>query len=243
MRTQQKRWRRFGIAAAVTAVVAMVAVAPNAAAAPNTPVTSHNHSATAGNTTAHTPRSLTSLATIPLRSSADFTYLIAYSFGNRVAPGQDTTRTVGAPGPVNEALADTVAEVRGHRDIPVYAQTEIADVLAAKYHMRNVIAIGPEKNHDGTLIYLSTDGVAAKVAAMRAATESTDVAGVIAFQDHLWRATYTSIANGINAFAPAGIAMPSTYDPQSGQQWTRSALAYLPTDYLGRAALVPRLLR
>ena len=65
----------------------------------------------------------------------------------------------------------------------------------------------------------------------------------MAFSDHLWRAVYTTRANGLDAYAPAEIAMPSTYDPQSGQDWTRSRAAYLPRDYAARLALVPRLVR
>ena len=61
----------------------------------------------------------------PTRAATDFTFLIAYSFGNRIPSGVDPTRTVGEPGPVNEALADAAVRTRGDRSIPIYAQTEI----------------------------------------------------------------------------------------------------------------------
>ncbi|WP_433592061.1 hypothetical protein [Nocardia sp. CA-145437] len=124
------------------------------------------------------------------------------------------------------------------RGIPVYAQTVIADVLRGKYGMTDVVAIAADQQADGTLTYLSTDGVAKKVAALRGTSQGTDVAGVIAFKDHLWRATYTTRDNGLHAYAPAGITMPSHYDAQSGQAWTTSATTYLPVDMAARIPLL-----
>ncbi|MFE5287586.1 hypothetical protein ACFRAQ_21680 [Nocardia sp. NPDC056611] len=124
------------------------------------------------------------------------------------------------------------------RSIPVYARTVIADVLRGKYGMTDVVAIAADQQADGTLTYLSTDGVAKKVAALRGTSQATDVAGVIAFKDHLWRATYTTRDNGLHAYAPAGITMPSHYDAQSGQAWTTSATTYLPVDMAARIPLL-----
>ena len=179
---------------------------------------------------------------IPTRSADRFTALIAYSFGNRIPAGVDAKRQVGQPGPVNEALAAAVVKARGSRSIPVYAQTEIAEVLAQRYHLPGVVEIPPDRNPDGTLKYLSTDGVAAKVASLRGSAARSDIVGVIAFADHQWRAVYTTRVNGLDAYAPAGVAMPATYDTRSGQSWTRSRVAYLPTDYAARIALLPRLI-
>lgn len=179
---------------------------------------------------------------IPQRNPADFTTLIAYSFGNRIPAGADAARTVGEPGPVNEKLAAAVMRTRADRDIPVYAQTEIAQVLTERYGLADVVEIPPDRKADGTLVYLSTDGVAAKVKALRGASAISDTVGIIAFADHQWRSVYTTRANGLAAYAPAGITMPATYDPQSGQAWTRSRAAYLPTDYAARLALLPRLI-
>ncbi|WP_228814325.1 hypothetical protein [Nocardia otitidiscaviarum] len=177
------------------------------------------------------------LWTVPTAAADSATIIIAFSFGNRLPAGVDATREVGAPGPVNEELAAAVVATRGDRGIPVYAQTEIAEVLRSRYHMTDVISIDPDRAADGTLVYLSTDGVAAKVAALRGGSVRSDAAAVVAFRDHQWRATRTTAQHGFHAFAPAGVAMPETYDPESGQPWTRSALAYLPTDFLGRLAL------
>ncbi|MRH90859.1 hypothetical protein GFY24_26045 [Nocardia sp. SYP-A9097] len=175
---------------------------------------------------------------VPAAPAASATLIVAYSFGNRIPAGVDSARTIGEPGPVNEALAAAVMATRGDRSVPVYAQTEIATVLKSRYGLTDVISIDPERAADGTLVYLSTDGVAAKVAELRGASVASDSAAVVAFHDHLWRATRTTGKHGFNAFAPADVTMPSTYDPQSGQIWTTSALLYLPTDMLGRLALL-----
>ncbi|MEV6064971.1 hypothetical protein AB0L82_00320 [Nocardia sp. NPDC052001] len=184
------------------------------------------------------PPAAVDLWTVPTAPADSATLIVAYSFGNRLAPGTDSTRTIGEPGPVNEALAAAVVAARGDRAVPVYAQTEIAQVLRDRYGLTDVISIDPDRAADGTLVYLSTDGVAAKVAELRGGAAASDAAAVVAFQDHLWRATRTTAKRGFHAFAPAGVAMPAQYDPQSGQPWTTSPLLYLPTDFAGRLALL-----
>ncbi|WP_327144078.1 hypothetical protein [Nocardia sp. NBC_01327] len=184
------------------------------------------------------PPAAVDLWTVPTAPAGTATLIVAYSFGNRLPAGVDSTRTIGDPGPVNEALAAAVVAARGDRDIPVYAQTEIAEVLKSRYGMTDVVAIDPDRAADGTLVYLSTDGVAAKVAQLRGTAVATDTAAVVAFRDHLWRATRTTAKRGFDAFAPAGVAMPDQYDPQSGQLWTTSPILYLPTDFAGRLALL-----
>ncbi|WP_067701707.1 hypothetical protein [Nocardia jejuensis] len=178
------------------------------------------------------------LWTVPAAPADSASLIVAYSFGNRIPAGVDPARTVGEPGPVNAALASTVMAVRGDRDLPVYAQTEIAEVLKSRYGLTDVITIDPRRDPDGTLVYLSTDGVAAEIAALRGSAVATDRAAVVAFGDHLWRATATTAEHGFDAFAPQGIPMPNQYDPESGQLWTRSPLLYLPTDFAGRLALL-----
>ncbi|WP_297614706.1 hypothetical protein [Nocardia sp.] len=184
------------------------------------------------------PPAVVDLWTVPTAPAETATLIVAYSFGNRLPAGADSTRTIGDPGPVNEALAAAVVAARGDRGIPVYAQTEIAEVLKSRYGMTDVVAIDPDRAADGTLVYLSTDGVAAKVAELRGGAVATDTAAVVAFQDHLWRATRTTAKRGFDAFAPTGVVMPNQYDPQSGQLWTTSPILYLPTDYAGRLALL-----
>ncbi|MEZ5088430.1 MAG: hypothetical protein R2719_01220 [Micropruina sp.] len=98
-------------------------------------------------------------------------FLLAFAFGNRPpANGGDPTRVLPEPGPMNEDLADTVMKVlkRAGRKLPVYAQWEIARHLNAKHGFTGVVSIEPVFAPDGTITYLSTDGVIAQVAELRA---------------------------------------------------------------------------
>ncbi len=169
----------------------------------------------------------------PTTRLAGIDFLLAYSFGNRApAGGGDPTKVLYEPGPVNEALADTVARVRAKRNVPVYAQWEIARFLKSKYGMTDVTSIDPVIAADGTISYLSTFGVAGQVAAHRRALPGgVGTAGVIGFRDHVKRCVETTRLAGLPAaFAPAGVTMPGTYDPQSGQAWTRRRELYLVHD-------------
>ncbi|MGA4837332.1 hypothetical protein [Streptomyces sp. G45] len=122
------------------------------------------------------------------------------------------------PGPVNEELADTVARIRRQRDLPVYAQWEIARFLDSKYAMKNVTSIEPVIASDGTITYLSTDGVAQQVAeARRKLPGGLGTACVVGFRDHLKRCVLTTKDRGMPAFAPRGFTMPKTYDPQQAR--------------------------
>jgi hypothetical protein len=166
----------------------------------------------------------------------DLDFIVAYAFGNRPpAGGGDPSKVRYEPGPVNEELADTVARVRGRRSIPVYAQWEIARFLDSKYRMENVTSIEPETAPDGTLTYLNTDGVAAQVVgARRQVPGGVGTAGVIGFRDHVERCLQTTRDRGMTAYAPRGFTMPGTYDPESGQAWTRRRDLYLMHDMTAR---------
>lgn len=226
--------KRVAVAVAAAAILGSANWTAVAGAAPSTGSDSGSATGSASGS-ASGSSDLWPVATAPASS---VTMILAYSFGNRIPAGVDPARTIGDPGPVNEALAAAVMATRGDRSIPVYAQTEIAVVLKSRYGLTDVVSIDPDRAADGTLVYLSTDGVAAKVAELRGPSVSTDSVAVVAFKDHLWRATATTAKHGFKAFAPAGVAMPKDYDPQSGQIWTTSPLLYLPTDLLGRLALL-----
>jgi len=183
----------------------------------------------AGTDGAASPLLAISPPTVPL---ADVDSLVVYAFGNRVAA--DGTLS---PGPTNEALAATVESVVAQHPVPVYAQWEVADLLTAK-GVPGVVSIGRDVAADGTVTYLSTAGVAAKAVALAAegGTELGHV-GVIGFADHAVRCVLTSRAAGMTADVPEGVGLPSTYDPESGQGWTRDRLTYLGVDLPARLAV------
>lgn len=166
----------------------------------------------------------------------DLDFIVAYGFGNRPPPGGgDPAKVRYEPGPVNEELADTVARIRGRRNIPVYAQWEIARFLDSKYAMPDVTSIEPEIAPDGTITYLSTDGVAAQVVeARKQLPGGVGTAGVVGFRDHVKRCLQTTRDRGMTAYAPRGFTMPGTYDPESGQPWTRRRDLYLVHDMLAQ---------
>ncbi len=173
---------------------------------------------------------------------AKIDFLLAFAFGNRPpANGGDPTRVLPEPGPMNADLADTVAKVlkKAGRRLPIYAQWEIARHLEAKHGLKNVVSIEPVFASDGTITYLSTDGVIAQVAELRAKEPGgVGTAGVIAFRDHIKRCVQTTRARGVSAYAPEGFTMPNTYDPDSAQAWTRDRDIYLVHDmYAQMAAL------
>ncbi|WP_120727211.1 hypothetical protein [Streptomyces hundungensis] len=158
-------------------------------------------------------------------------FIVAYSFGNRLATSGDPAKTLPEPGPVNEELADTIARLRKQRKVPVYAQWEIARFLQSKYRMDDVTSIEPVIAQDGTITYLSTDGVAQQVLQYRKkAPGGIGTACVVGFRDHHKRCVQTTRDRGMTAYAPRGFAMPYTYDPQSGQAWTRRRDLYLVHD-------------
>lgn len=169
-------------------------------------------------------------------------YIIAFAFGNRPPKdGGDPATTLAEPGPVNEALADVIAAMLQSRRVPVYAQWEIARVLEVKHHINNVISIEPVINEDGTIVYLSTDDVAKRVAELRSKVPGgPGRASVVGFRDHHKRCVLTCRANALVAHAPGGVAMPKDYDPESGQVWTRSRPVYLTVDMAGQLALLQR---
>ncbi|HEY9414832.1 MAG TPA: hypothetical protein VIQ30_08760 [Pseudonocardia sp.] len=160
-------------------------------------------------------------------------YIIAFAFGNRPpANGGDPATTLAEPGPTNEALADVIAAMVRTKRVPVYAQWEIARILESKHHVNNVVSIEPVIEEDGTIVYLSTDGVAKQVAELQADLPGgPGRASVVGFRDHHKRCVLTCRANDLVAHAPEGVAMPRDYDAESGQVWTR----YRPVRHGGAA--------
>jgi len=156
---------------------------------------------------------------------------IVFAFGNRV--GGDGSVT---PGPTNGALATATKRFVKEHPVPVFAQQEIAQQLQAE-GVKHVTSIDPEVGPDGRLVYLSTAGVAAQIVQKaQAAGVELGTVGVIGFADHVMRCVLTAEAAGMTAAVPKGVALPHSYDPESGQAWTRDRKSYLATDLIGRLA-------
>ncbi len=172
--------------------------------------------------------------------------IVAYAFGNRPNAASGNTPTNGAnqvalpdPGPTNGLLADAVYAVYQQKKVKVYAQWEIARFLKSKYNMTDAVSIEPIINPDGTVTYLSTDGVAQAIVALEGGkAENMGVVGVVGFLDHVKRCVLTSRGRGMNAYAPAGIQMPGKYDALSGQAWTRRRDLYLLHDMVAQLTVL-----
>lgn len=146
--------------------------------------------------------------------------ILAYAFGNRLIPNGNQV-----PGPVNEALADTVVDIYKQTGKPVYAQWEIAQSIGDRIPDKHLTSINPKIAVDGTISYLSTDGVAAAAVALSGGNMGKTV--VVGFYEHSLRTINTSKSAGIDAYAPKNIELPHDYDPQSGQAWTRDAQTFV----------------
>jgi hypothetical protein len=146
--------------------------------------------------------------------------ILAFAFGNRVILNGNQV-----PGPMNVALADTVVEIYKQTGIPVYAQWEIAQSIGDRIPVKHLTSINPKIAADGTLTYLSTDGVAAAAVQLSGGNMGKTV--VVGFYEHSLRTINTSKSVGIDAYAPEDIELPHDYDPQSGQAWTRDAKTFV----------------
>ena len=146
--------------------------------------------------------------------------ILAYAFGNRVLPNGNQV-----PGPMNEALADTVVDIYTQTEKPVYAQWEIAQAIGDRIPAKHLTSINPTIAADGSLTYLSTDGVAAEAVKLSGGNMGKTV--VVGFYEHSLRTIDTSKRAGIDAYAPEKIELPHDYDPQSGQAWTRDAKTFV----------------
>lgn len=170
--------------------------------------------------------------------------VVAYAFGYRSATGKvdantglaDGTETP-EPGPINEMLADAVHTIAAVRKVRVYAQWEIAQVLATKHGMKDIVPVHPSKGPDGKTIYLSTDGVAKAVVAHAGSAGALGKVAVIGHRDHVKRCVLVSRDNGMAAAVAREVALPVQYDAQSAQPWTRRRDAYLLSDLIAQLSM------
>lgn len=167
--------------------------------------------------------------------------VVAYSFGYRSATGKvdpNTGLSDGEenpqPGPINEMLADAVAAIARMRKVRVYAQWEIAEVLAGKHSMTDVVPILPVIGGDGKKTYLSTDGVAKAVVHHAGGAAALGTVAVVGHRDHVKRCILVSRDNGMKAAAAREIPLPVQYDPESAQPWTRKRDSYLLSDVIAQ---------
>lgn len=162
----------------------------------------------------------------PSQAASTFRTIVAYSFGNRPAVAGATSP---APGPINEMLAEAVLEAqRKSHAVTIYAQWEIANFLKGKDGIGKVVAIDPVAAADGSVKYLSTDGVAEAIVTM-VGGDAKKLGGVcvIGHHDHAKRCVETSRGRGMDAWAMEGLVLPINYDSLSDQAWTRDRETYL----------------
>ena len=156
--------------------------------------------------------------------------IIAYAFGNRILLNGNRE-----PGPVNEALADLIVRLYSETGAHVYAQWEIAEAIGNRIAPEHIIAIYPTVDERANVVYLSTTGVAqAVIKQVHGDAKSLGKVAVIGFNDHVRRCVEESRTAGMDAYMPEGYVMPSEYDQQSGQPWTRTRLIYLEHEIVGR---------
>lgn len=166
--------------------------------------------------------------------------ILALAFGNRpnaksgnsLLPGEQ--EELADPGLTNEQLADAVYELYSQRPVSIYAQWEIARFLVSKYQLVNVVSIEPTFTSQGKIEYLSTLGVVQQAVIIAKGAANLGTCAVIGHHDHVRRCIMTAESCGLRAFKPEGITLPSDYDPESGQVWTRSRALYVPIDLAAR---------
>jgi len=164
----------------------------------------------------------------PVIAPEHITTVLAFTFGNRMLANGNRE-----PGPVNQAIADVAALLHQRTGARVFAQWEVAVALAGRVPDALVTAINPGRDARGEPVYLSTSGVLGEIAHL-AEPRSLGCVGVVAFADHLHRCVASARRLGFDAHAPDGIAMPDTYDKDSGQAWCRDRIVYLLHDIMIR---------
>ncbi len=162
----------------------------------------------------------------PSQPAAGFQTIVAYAFGNRPAAAGSTTPL---PGPMNETLAKAVIEAqRKSGAATIYAQWEIASFLTEQKGIGKVVAINSVVAADGSVKYLSTDGVAEAIVTMVGGdAKKLGRVCVIGHHDHSKRCVETSRARGMDAWVMEGLPLPVNYDAESDQAWTRDREIYL----------------
>lgn len=161
--------------------------------------------------------------TPPTVDTAAINTIAAFGFGSRAA----TSGTTPVPGPVNEAIADAVFQLRQKISVPIYAQQEVASVLASKYGLTaGVTSIATPALAAGSPIP-TPDGVAAAIVKQAGSAAALGKVGVVTHSDQASIAVRVSTAAGMQAAVPAGLTLPSLYDTSAQMPALRRRDLYL----------------
>jgi len=163
--------------------------------------------------------------TPPTVDAGQIDTIVAYSFGNRAA----ASGSAPVPGPVNEAIADAVFQLRRKVAAPIVAQQEVASVLASKYGLSaGVTSIPlPAAPASAGNVVPTPDGVAAAIVKQAGAAAALGKVGIVTHQDQASIAVQMSNAAGMQAAVPAGVSLPSAYDASAQQPVQRRRDLYL----------------
>jgi hypothetical protein len=157
--------------------------------------------------------------TLPVRQADS---IVAYAFGNRILPNGNQI-----PGDMNKQLADVVVSLYEQTEKPVYAQWEVAQEVGDRIPPKHLHFINPIIGDDGIIVYLGTIDVAKEAIRMAGGSKIMGKTLVVGFREHSLRCLNLSRDLGMDAYMPAGVDMPSRYDPKSGQPWTRNRATFI----------------
>lgn len=146
--------------------------------------------------------------TPPGVDAAAINTIAAFGFGSRAG----ASGAAPVPGPVNEAIADAVFQLRQKAAAPIYAQQEVASVLASKYGLTaGVTSIATRAPAAGSPIP-TPDGVVAAIVRQAGSAAALGKVGVVTHRDQASLAVRVSSAAGMQAAVPAGLTLPVFYD-------------------------------
>ncbi|AOJ43428.1 Tat pathway signal protein [Burkholderia lata] len=150
--------------------------------------------------------------------------IAAFSFGSRAAASSGAAPV---PGTVNEAIADAVFLLRQKVAVRIFAQQEVASVLASKYGLTaGVTSIVTPALAAGSPIP-TPDGVAAAIVKQAGPAAALGNVGVVTHSDQASLAVRVSNAAGMQAAVPAGLTLPSLYDASAQMPALRRRDLYL----------------
>jgi len=154
--------------------------------------------------------------------------IVAYSFGNQAAAAG--TGNMPNPGPVNEQIADAVFQLHAKTPARIYAQWEVASILASKYQLGSGIVISvapPVVATNGTVTMPSLDAVATAIVNQSSTASALGNVAVVTHRDQASLAVQTSNAHGMRAAVPANLPLPALYDATALQASNRRRDLYL----------------